>query len=126
MLQFRGTAMKAMARDGMVFVCSYVNIFERYGVKEFLAAFGLVVHPDYRGQGLGVEILKTRTTLGKTLGLKVTMTFFTTVQGQKSAKKAGMQLLAELPYSIFKTEDGKEVYPISIPKTLKIMAMRLD
>jgi hypothetical protein len=54
------------------------------------------------------------------------MTFFTTVQGQKSAKKAGMQLLAELPYNIFKTEDGKEVYPIRNPKTLKIMAMRLD
>lgn len=118
--------MKAMARDGMAFVCNYVNIFQRYGVTECLSAFGLVVHPDYRGQGLGVEILKTRTSLGKALGLKVTMTFFTTVQGQKSAKKAGMQLLAELPYNIFKTEDGKEVYPIRNPKTLKIMAMRLD
>jgi GNAT superfamily N-acetyltransferase len=118
--------MKAMARDGMQYIFNYVNIFERYGVAEFLAAFGLVVHPDYRGQGLGVEILKTRTRLGKALGLKVTMTFFTTVQGQKSAEKAGMQLLAELPYSIFKTEDGREVYPIDIPKNVKIMAMRLD
>ncbi|PNF19854.1 hypothetical protein B7P43_G12513 [Cryptotermes secundus] len=123
---FRGTAMKAMARDGMVFVCNYVNIFKLYGVTEFLGAFGLVVHPHYRGQGLGVEILRTRRSLGKALGLKVTMTFFSTVQGQKSAEKAGMQLLAQLPYSIFKTEDGKEVYPISVPKTLKIMAMRLD
>jgi GNAT superfamily N-acetyltransferase len=118
--------MKAMARDGMAYVCNCVDMFERYGVKEFLAAFGLVVHPDYRGQGLGVEILKTRTSLGKALGLNVTMTLFTTVQGQKTAKKAGMQVLAELPYSIFKTEDGKEVYAISNPKTFKIMAMRLD
>lgn len=123
---FTGTAMKRMARDGMVYVFNYVNIFERYGVTEFLAAFGLVVHPDYRRQGLGVEILKTRKILGKALGLKVTMTFFTTVEGQKSAKKAGMQLLAEIPYNSFKTEDGMEVYPISIPKTLMIMAMRLD
>jgi GNAT superfamily N-acetyltransferase len=118
--------MKAMARDGMVFVCNYVNIFELYGVTEFLAAFGLLVHPDYRGQGLGVEIIKTRRILGKALGLKATMTFFTTVQGQKTASKAGMKLLAEIPYNVFKTKDGKHVYPISIPKSLRIMAMRLD
>jgi GNAT superfamily N-acetyltransferase len=125
-LQFRGAAMKAMARDGMQYAFNYVNIFERYGVTEFLAALGLVVHPDYRGQGLGAEILKTRTSLGKALGLKVTMTFFTTVEGQKCAEKVGMELLAELPYNMFKTEEGEEVYPINIPKTLKIMAMRLD
>jgi GNAT superfamily N-acetyltransferase len=126
LLQFRGRAMKRLARDGMVFIANYVNIFERFGVTEYLSALGLVVHPDYRGQGLGEEILKARTNLGRALGLKVTMTFFTTVGGQKSAEKARMQVLAEIPYSIFKTEDGEEVYPVSNPKTLKIMAMRLD
>lgn len=122
---FKGVAMRRMAMDGMVYICNYVNVFEKYCVTEFLSAFGLYVHPDFRGQGLGTEILKTRTNLGKALGLKVTMTFFTTHGGQKSAKKAGMELLAELPYAIFKTEDGKEVYTNMNPKTLKIMAMRL-
>ncbi|XP_069669114.1 arylalkylamine N-acetyltransferase-like 2 [Periplaneta americana] len=122
---FKGKAMKAMARDGMVYICGYVNIFQHYGVKEYLSAFGLIVHPDFRGQGLGTEILKARKDLCKALGLKVTMTFFTTVEGQKSAKKAGMDVLAEIPYEIFKTEDGEEVYPIINPKTAKVMAMRI-
>lgn len=123
---FEGVAMRRMAIDGMVYICNYVNIFEKYGVTEFLSAFGLYVHPDFRGQGLGTEILKARKQLGKALGLKVTMTFFTTKQGQRAAKKAGMELLAELPFDIFKTEDGKEVYHNMNPKTLKIMAMRLS
>ena len=118
--------MKRMVTDGMVYVGNYVNIFETYGVTEFLTAFGLYVHPDFRGQGLGTEILRTRKNLGKALGLKVTESFFTTNQGQRSAQKAGMELLAEIPYITFKTEDGKEVYTNMNPKTLKIMAMRLD
>lgn len=123
--QFEGVAMKRMAMDGMVYICNYVNIFKKYSVTEFLSAFGLYVHPDFRGQGLGTEILKTRINLGKALGLKVTMTFFTTHQGQRAAQKAGMELVAEIPFDVFKTEDGKEVYPNMNPKTLKIMAMRL-
>jgi GNAT superfamily N-acetyltransferase len=123
-LQFSGVAMKRMIRDGFQYVGSYVNIFEKYGVTEFLSAFGLYVHPDFRGQGLGTEILRARTNLCKGVGLKVTMSFFTTTQGQRAAEKAGMELLAEVPYNVFKTEDGKEVYNNMNPKTLKIMAMR--
>jgi hypothetical protein len=36
-----------------------------------------------------------------------------------------MKLLAEVPYAVFTTEDGKEVYTNINPKTVKIMAMRL-
>jgi GNAT superfamily N-acetyltransferase len=118
--------MKRMVADGIEYISNYVNMFEKYGVTEFLSAFGLYVHPDFRGQGLGTEILRTRTDLGKALGLKVTMSFFTTNQGQRAAQKAGMELLADVPYSVFKTEDGKEVYINMNPKTLKIMAMRTD
>jgi GNAT superfamily N-acetyltransferase len=118
--------MKRMVTDGLGYVSNYVNMFEKYGVTEVLSAFGLYIHPDFRGQGLGTEILRTRTNLGKALGLKVTETFFTTNQGQRAAQKAGMELLADIPYNIFKTEDGKEVYTNMNPKTLKIMAMRLD
>jgi GNAT superfamily N-acetyltransferase len=117
--------MKRMVTDGFQYISNCVNMFELYGVTEFLSAFGLYVHPDFRGQGLGTEILRTRTNLGKALGLKVTMSFFTTTQGQRSAEKAGMKLLAEVPYAVFTTEDGKEVYTNMNPKTLKIMAMRL-
>jgi len=123
---FRGVAMKRMIIDGFQYVGNCVNVFERYGVTEFLSAFGLYVHPDFRGQGLGTEILRTRTNIGKALGLKVTMSFFSTTQGQQAAEKAGMELLAEVPYTVFKTEDGREVYTNMNPKTLKIMAMRFS
>jgi GNAT superfamily N-acetyltransferase len=125
-LQFRGVALKRMVTDGIQYISNYLNVFEKYGVTEFLSAFGLYVHPDFRGQGLGTEILRTRANISKALGLKVTVSFFTTFQGQQSAQKAGMELLAEIPYSVFKTEDGKEVYTNMNPKTLKIMAMRID
>lgn len=118
--------MKRMVTDGIQYISNYVNVFEKYGVTEFLSAFGLYVHPDFRGQGLGTEILRTRTNLGKALGLKITMSFFTTTQGQRSAEKAGLELLADIPYSVFKTEEGKEVYTNMNPKTMKIMAMRID
>lgn len=36
------------------------NVFEKYNVKKYLSGFGLCVHPDYRGLGIAVEILKAR------------------------------------------------------------------
>lgn len=36
------------------------DVFKKYSVKEYLCAFGLCVHPDYRGLGISVEILKAR------------------------------------------------------------------
>jgi GNAT superfamily N-acetyltransferase len=118
--------MKRLVTDGFGYACNYVNIFEKYGVTEFLTGFGLYVHPDFRGQGLGTEILRTRTNFDKALGLKVIVNIFTTSKGQRAAQNAGMELLAEIPYTNFKTENGKEVYTNMNLKTLKIMAMRLD
>lgn len=36
------------------------DVFDRYGVDEFLGDAGLSVHPDYRGMGIGIELLKAR------------------------------------------------------------------
>lgn len=35
-------------------------VYERYGVDKYLYAIGLSVDPDYRGYGLGKDILKIR------------------------------------------------------------------
>lgn len=36
------------------------DVFERYGVDEVLGDAGLSVHPDYRGLGIAIELLKAR------------------------------------------------------------------
>jgi GNAT superfamily N-acetyltransferase len=102
------------------YALSSVNVFERYGVDEYMSALGLLVHPDYRGQGLSVEILKARFDLGKAVGLKATMTFFSPLAAQIAAQKAGMELLAEAFYNDYK-EDGEVVFPNIKTKSFKVM-----
>lgn len=40
-------------------------MYERYGVDKYLYAVGLSVDPEYRGYGLGKDILKVRYDLCK-------------------------------------------------------------
>ncbi|KAG6454650.1 hypothetical protein O3G_MSEX008820 [Manduca sexta] len=75
-----------------------VNIFERYGVDKYLTAYGLVVEPQWRGCGIGKEILEARIPLCKSLGVKVTATVFTAGASQAVAKKAGFIDLFEITY----------------------------
>ena len=102
-----------------------VDVFELYGVDEYMSAVGLVVDPIYRGQGLGLEILKARTELGKAVGLSVTMTVFTAVSSQILAERAGMEVLKEILYEDLKEDDGRPAYPNIKCKSLKVMAKRL-
>ncbi|XP_069669115.1 uncharacterized protein [Periplaneta americana] len=118
---YKGPALRTVLRDLLGYAANYVNIFEHYDVKEYLGAFGLFVHPDFRRQGLAAELLRARENLCKSVGLQATMTFFTSLGGHNSGHKAGLDLLAEIPYNVFKTEDGQEVYPGIQPKSIKVM-----
>ena len=101
------------------------NVFERYGVEEYMTALGLCVHPLFRGQGLGLEILKARFDLCKAVDLKVTMTIFTGVASQLLAHRVGMVVLADLLFEDFK-EDGKPAFPNIECKSVKAMAKRVE
>jgi len=101
------------------------NVFERYGVEEYMTALGLCVDPVFRGQGLGLEILKTRFDLCKAVDVKVTMTVFTAVPSQVLAHRVGMEVLAEVWYEDC-IEDGKLVFPNIESKSVKAMARRLE
>lgn len=37
-----------------------VDVFDKYHVDKYMGAFGLIVHPAFRGQGLGEELLRAR------------------------------------------------------------------
>ncbi|PSN32094.1 hypothetical protein C0J52_23917 [Blattella germanica] len=102
-----------------------VDVFEHFGVEEYMTAMGLCVDPKFRGQGLGLEILKARFVLGKALGVEVTHTAFTGMASQTQAQRAGFELLSEVFYEDFKDEDGKPVYPNIRSKSCKIMASRI-
>lgn len=67
------------------------NIFEKYGVDEFVGALGLVVNYNYRNRGIAIEMLKARKPLLESLGLQLTSTAFTGIGSQKAAKYAGYE-----------------------------------
>jgi GNAT superfamily N-acetyltransferase len=106
-------------------VAETVNVYERYGVEEYLSAMGLCVDPVFRGQGLGLELLKARFDLGKAVGLKVTMTVFTAQASQRLAHKLGMEVLTEIVYEDC-TIDGKQAFPNIKGKSMKAMAKRIE
>ncbi|XP_031769542.1 uncharacterized protein LOC116413605 [Galleria mellonella] len=76
-------------------------IYDKYNVNEYLMGAGLSVTPEYRGLGIGVELLKARLKLTKTLGLRATGGIFTSMQAQRVAEKAGMECLYEIAYKKF-------------------------
>nr|CAD7412219.1 unnamed protein product [Timema poppensis] len=101
-----------------------VDVFEKYNVNEYMTALGLSVSREFRGQGLGLELLKTRSDIGRAVGLKLTVTLFTGVASQIQAERAGFELLAEVNYEDYKV-DGEVVYPNTKTKSFKLMAMRI-
>nr|CAD7461019.1 unnamed protein product [Timema tahoe] len=101
-----------------------VDVFKKYNVNEYMTALGLSVGREFRGQGLGLELLKTRSDICRAVGLKLTVTLFTGVASQVQAERAGFELLAEVNYEDYKV-DGEVVYPNTKTKSFKLMAMRI-
>lgn len=68
------------------------NVFDQYDVDEYLASDGFVVLPDYRGRGIGEQLLRARQFICERHNLTVTSTVFTTFAANRSADKAGFWL----------------------------------
>ncbi|XP_026322704.1 uncharacterized protein LOC113232254 [Hyposmocoma kahamanoa] len=102
-----------------------VDIFQHFGVDQYLTAYGLVVDPEWRGLNIGKEILIARIPLCKALGLKVTATVFTAGASQAAAKKAGFETLSEITYD----ELAKRGYVFpgvqEDTKSSKLMALKI-
>jgi GNAT superfamily N-acetyltransferase len=117
--------MRTVMKHAMDKATELANVFERYGVQEYMTAVGLCVDPVFRGQGLGLEILKARFDLCKAVDLKVTMTVFTGIASQLLAHRVGMEVIAEVVYEDCK-EDGKPAFPNIKCKSAKVMAKRVE
>lgn len=46
--------------ETLMWVKAQVDPFKRFNITEYLDAMGLYVLPEYRGEGLGLELLKAR------------------------------------------------------------------
>jgi len=123
--QFEGRCIRALMKHVFDTLVGMANVYERYGVEEYMTALGLCVDPVFRGQGLGLEILKARFDLCKAVDLKVSMTIFTAVASQLLAHRVGMEVIAEIWYEDCK-EDGKPVFPNIESKSVKAMAKRVE
>ncbi|XP_071631320.1 uncharacterized protein [Temnothorax longispinosus] len=100
-------------------------VYERYGVDKYLYAIGLSVDPDYRGYGLGKDILKIRDLIGPMYGVPATSTAFTSIISQKSAAGAGFEEFSKKNFTDLVDKNGKEYFPGINSKEFKIMGKRL-
>jgi GNAT superfamily N-acetyltransferase len=124
-LQFKGLCTRNISRFLLDLVSERVSVYELYDVEEYMSAMGLCVDPAFRGQGLGLELLKARFDLGKAVGLKATMTVFTAEASQRLAYKLGMEVLTEILYEDCKI-DGKQAFPNIKGKSMKVMGKRIE
>ncbi|XP_063243239.1 uncharacterized protein LOC134542702 [Bacillus rossius redtenbacheri] len=104
---------------------SRVDPFQTYGVEEYVSAMGLAVCKEYRGQGLGLELLSTRLELCRALGVRLTVTTFTAIESQRLAAKLGFRTIAEVAYEDYKV-DGEVVFPHVSSKSAKLMAKTVE
>nr|XP_022919228.1 uncharacterized protein LOC111428056 isoform X1 [Onthophagus taurus] len=83
----------------ITYVTKQVDAFETLKIDKYLSALGLFVLPEFRGEGIGLELLKAREPLCKACGIKVSCTVFTSLFSQVIATKAGFKDLYDISYS---------------------------
>ncbi|XP_017783198.1 PREDICTED: uncharacterized protein LOC108567321 [Nicrophorus vespilloides] len=71
------------------YIPGYKQQMEKLNIKDYLSAVGLFVLPEYRGESIGLQILKAREPLCKARGINISVTLFTSIASQKLAVKAG-------------------------------------
>ncbi|KAK9888539.1 hypothetical protein WA026_000785 [Henosepilachna vigintioctopunctata] len=99
------------------------NFYELLGVNEYLRGFGLLVIPEYRGFKIGLELLIARKFLAKAMGLRVSLTLFTSTASQKLAEKTGYQDFVPITFEELENHDPPLISPNirSFTKCLRYM-----
>nr|CAD7198633.1 unnamed protein product [Timema douglasi] len=116
---------KKATRFWLDYIPKKFDSFEHYGVDHYLSGYGLCVLREFRGQGLGLEILKARFDLAKAVGLEVTVTSFTNISSQILAARVGFEEHAEIVYEEYKDDDGVVLFTDMETRSLKIMGKRV-
>lgn len=93
------------------YVTKYNSFFQKYKLPCYLTALGLFVRPEFRGEGIGLELLKAREPLCKAVGIPATCTVFTSIASQKLAQRAGFQEMTEINYEDIQKIDPTWKFP---------------
>ncbi|XP_058839032.1 uncharacterized protein LOC131694575 [Topomyia yanbarensis] len=90
-VKFQSSAVQTFV-DCTNYMTQKANLFERYPqMDQFLSAWGLSVHPEFRGCGLSTEILRARIPLCRAMGLRLSATVFSHAGSQIPAAKVGFR-----------------------------------
>uniref|UniRef100_A0A0V0G4K4 N-acetyltransferase domain-containing protein n=1 Tax=Triatoma dimidiata TaxID=72491 RepID=A0A0V0G4K4_TRIDM len=100
------------------------EIYEKYGINQYLAAHGLTVHPEYHGCDIGYRLLQCRKPLCKELGITATGTVFTAKVSQHLASKVGFEVLSVEDYQSFEV-DGEIAYE-DIDGDIRFMGLKFN
>ncbi|KAI4465209.1 n-acetyltransferase-related [Holotrichia oblita] len=101
------------------FVKNQVDPFQKFNITEYLDGMGLYVLPKYRGEGLGTELLRARYVsisyfrepMCRALGLKATLTLFTSKISQILAERLGFKDLYVADYADLEKNPGLMTFP---------------
>ncbi|KAK9731427.1 hypothetical protein QE152_g13631 [Popillia japonica] len=93
------------------FVKDQVDPFKKFNITEYLDGMGLYVLPKYRGEGLGIELLRAREPMCRALGLKATLTLFTSKISQILAERVGFKDLYVAEYADLEKNPGLMKFP---------------
>ncbi|XP_018563423.1 uncharacterized protein LOC108905134 [Anoplophora glabripennis] len=126
---FKGRASRVAGRALYHVYQNCIDIFTELNIEEYVSAFGLYVLPEYRGDGIGYQLLQARRKICLAVGIEVSVTAFTTVGGQRLAEKLGFKNLLEIAY-----EDLEKINPLfrfpgiekGETKTIKLMYKRYN
>ncbi|XP_053607958.1 uncharacterized protein LOC128673841 [Plodia interpunctella] len=99
------------------------NIGKTYTVDKWYSGLGIVVHPDYRGLGVGSALVRSRRHICKELGVPLTTAWMTSLGTQKAAARDGW----ETPFEIDSREFAKHFNATpsdGIAPTFKVMVAK--
>ncbi|XP_031616505.1 uncharacterized protein LOC116336654 isoform X2 [Contarinia nasturtii] len=77
--------------DLILIVEKNFDVFNHYGINEYLTSYGLCVDRKFRGRNIGVHFLETRKKLCKEYGLKLTHSTFSSTFSSKIADNVGFE-----------------------------------
>lgn len=93
------------------------NVCERYNVNRALHIHVMGVDKCFRGNSIGINLMKKCMELGKEYGYPITSVDCTSVYSIKIAEKLNMDCIGELAYGDYTDQIGKQIFSPPAPHT---------
>lgn len=98
----------------LAYVYSVANLHEKFKSKEFFEMAFIATDQEYRGKGLGLQLLRESLKLGHQKGYPVCV-IASNVVTTKMCQKLKMKQIMDVPYDLYKGADGKPIMNIQYP-----------